>query len=393
MLLLETLRKEFQANLFESVLPFWLQHGLDRVHGGYFACLDRQGQRFDPRKYVWMQGRAVWMFARLARTVPNPDPRWQEAAELIFRFVEQYARRGEPRAWFSLSAAGEPVFFQRKPYSAAFVCLAYIEYGRLTGRAELLDEAAELFRQIQRWTADGSLLGRPVLAGQQSYSQLADIMIQAMLAMELLEATGEAQYREPLAQALQQVKQHWLPEQRFLVENAAPQNPHFAEYPEGRLVCAGSSMEVAWFLLHGLRHMPDAELERQLLASILGAMEFGWDREFGGIYYFQDLQGRPTPALESNMKLWWPHTEALYALTLGYSKTGDAAYLQWLEKVQAYTWKTFVDREHGEWFGYCDRQGNVAIDSKGGAYKCIFHVPRCLWNCLQVLEQLTGKEA
>ena len=85
------------------------------------------------------------------------------------------------------------------------------------------------------------------------------------------------------------------------------------------------------------------------------------------------------------MKLWWPHTEAIYALVLAYTKTGDAKWLRWLERVDAYTFRTFVDWEHGEWFGYCDRYGKPALELKGGPYKGFFHVPRCLLFSLQRL--------
>lgn len=63
----------------------------------------------------------------------------------------------------------------------------------------------------------------------------------------------------------------------------------------------------------------------------------------------------------------------------------------------------------GSWFGYLDRQGNVAQRFKGGPYKgksrlstawltsftisCTlgyFHVPRCLHVCLKLLDELVS---
>ena len=107
-------------------------------------------------------------------------------------------------------------------------------------------------------------------------------------------------------------------------------------------------------------------------------------------YYFMDIEDKPQIPLESNMKLWWPHTEAIYACVLAYTMTGDERYKQWLDRVHSYTWRTFVDAEYGEWFGYCDRRGEVALDTKGGPYKCIFHVPRCLLFSMQAIDKLTA---
>ena len=66
-------------HLTNSVLPFWLNHTLDREHGGYFSGVDRRGRVYDPRKYVWMQARAVWKFQTLYSTF-DARPEYREAA-------------------------------------------------------------------------------------------------------------------------------------------------------------------------------------------------------------------------------------------------------------------------------------------------------------------------
>ena len=56
--------------------------------------------------------------------------------------------------------------------------------------------------------------------------------------------------------------------------------------------------------------------------------------------------------LESNMKLWWPHTEAIYATTLAYSLIvrDKALFSPGSERIDAYAFAHFSDPEHGEWF-------------------------------------------
>ena len=39
-------------------------------------------------------------------------------------------------------------------------------------------------------------------------------------------------------------------------------------------------------------------------------------------------------------KLWWPHTEALIALTFAYARTQDEKWLPWLRKVHDYRCET-----------------------------------------------------
>ena len=93
----------------------------------------------------------------------------------------------------------------------------------------------------------------------------------------------------------------------------------------------------------------------------------------------------------ANNKLWWPHTEALIALTSALrtlqsrgtnveSPQGvtPSTLLLWLVKTEAFCQRAFVDKQHGGWFGYCRRDGGLHSTAKGGNYKGFFHTPRGL---------------
>jgi N-acylglucosamine 2-epimerase len=146
---------------------------------------------------------------------------------------------------------------------------------------------------------------------------------------------------------------------------------------------------VGWFLIHlcKLNHgTPEAaSCMKMALEAIEGSLVLGWDAQYGGgILYMMDVLDKPIAdaTVTATNKLWWPHAEALYALTLAYTETRDARFLGWLERVHAYVYEHFVDSVerggHGEWYGYLDRQGAVFNRCKGGNYKGCFHVPRAL---------------
>ena len=63
--LFETMAARYRKELYSNVLPFWLECSQDKEYGGYFTCLNRDGSVFDTDKFVWLQGREVWMFAML----------------------------------------------------------------------------------------------------------------------------------------------------------------------------------------------------------------------------------------------------------------------------------------------------------------------------------------
>lgn len=383
--MLEAYAEQYREDLTGRVIPFWLDHSLDREYGGYFTCLERDGTVYDTKKYLWLQGRQVWTFSRLYNEFEARDE-YLEAAGLGLRFIRAHARDPQGRFYFSLTRDGRPYFYQRKPYAAVFYLLGLLEYGRATNDRGCLAEAEEVFWRVVEWIERPELMDRPVLAGQPTVSSLANVMVLASMAIELQRVRPDPRYLEVMAKAVAGARRHYDPERRLLMEHALLAEGNIAEWPEGRFFNPGHSIEVGWFLLHLLEFVDDPDCRQLALDAIEGSLEFGWDKEYGGLFYFMDVEGKPTLQLESSMKLWWPHTEALYAVILAYDLTREPRWLEWLERLDAYACGHFVDREYGEWFGYCDRRGELTHTCKGGSYKGCFHVPRFLLMSLQRLE-------
>ncbi|HEU5147075.1 MAG TPA: AGE family epimerase/isomerase, partial [Chryseosolibacter sp.] len=111
-----------------------------------------------------------------------------------------------------------------------------------------------------------------------------------------------------------------------------------------------------------------------------------------GILYFLDVKGHPPQQLEWDQKLWWVHIETLVTLLKGHLYTGNKACLEWFERVHEYSWKHFADPEHGEWYGYLNRQGEVLLPLKGGKWKGCFHVPRGFYQCWKTLSAIGEKK-
>lgn len=373
--------RRYRAELLESVIPFWMTHSLDREYGGYHSCLDRDGAIYDPRKYVWMLGREAWMMSRLYNTLEKRDE-WLDAARLGVDFIRKYAFDDQGRFYFSVSREGAPAGFQRKPYAAVFVTLALLEYSKATRGEEYLDEARKLFWRIDDWIHDPRLLGRAATVT----NTLADVMVQASMATELFTVIDDPRYGEMMQGCVDRAFRHFDERHNVFLENVNKDGTSLREYPEGRLCSPGHVLEVCWFLLHIFEKFPDAKRQAQVLGIIEGALELGWDRAYGGIEYFIDIERKPPMQLEAPMKLWWVHSEALYGLVLAYTLTKDEKWLTWLHMVDEYCFRVFADPKHGEWYGYCDREGSVTNSLKGGAYKGCFHVPRALLFSVQRIE-------
>lgn len=342
----------YKQELLENIIPFWMKHSIDPEHGGFWTCLDRQGNLYDDRKYVWLNGRQVWTLSKLYNTVERRQE-WLDAAQKGAAFLRKHVYDEQGRCYFALNRDGSPAAYQRKPYGALFVMLGFLELSKATGDESFRAEALNLFEKMQRWIADPTLLGRP----GKLPSQLADIYAMAFMSLEL-------------GQSYQPVNINAHIQKGVLLETAAPLST-----PEGRLFCPGSSFEIAWILM---RLNP----EPWHLDVIEATMQH-WDN---GFPYFIDIEGHPTFQLEHSQRLWWVHVEALIALAQAYKHTGDAKWLKWFDQVDAWTWKHLRDPDYGEWYGYLDKHGNPELTCKGNHYKGCFHIPRALLYCSQLLE-------
>ena len=118
----ELLANKYNNELYDSVLPFWLEKSQDLEYGGYFTCLNRDGSVFDTDKFVWLQGREVWMFAMLYNKVEK-NPAWLECARQGAEFLEKYGHDGNYDFYFSLTREGRPII---QPYNIFSNTFKYI---------------------------------------------------------------------------------------------------------------------------------------------------------------------------------------------------------------------------------------------------------------------------
>ena len=175
------------------------------------------------------------------------------------------------------------------------------------------------------------------------------------------------------------------------LETVGPDGEYLGDRPEGSCVNPGHAIETAWFILAEGKHRNDKAMIERALPILDWSLELGWDPKYGGILYFVDIEGKQPVQYEWDMKLFWPHNEAIYATLLAYSLTGDPKWEAWFEKILKWSLARFPDRQYGEWFGYLHRDGTVSHDLKGNMWKGPFHIPRQLLYCHLLLEEMLKK--
>jgi N-acylglucosamine 2-epimerase len=385
------LASQYKSELFENVIPFWQKHSKDEEYGGYYTCLDRTGNVFDTDKFVWLQGREVWMFSSLYNQVEK-RPDWLEMARHGASFLQKYGRDDQGNWYFSLTRDGKPLV---QPYNIFSDCFATMAFGQLYKAT-----GDEMYGQIAKDTFDNILVrstnpkGRynKAFPGTRPLKGFSLPMILCNLSLEIEHLLPPRLVAETIGTCIDEVMNVFYdPESGLIRENVNPDGS-FSDSFEGRLLNPGHAIEAMWFIMDLAERQNDQALMKKAVQIVLRTLNLGWDHEFGGIYYFLDIKGNPPQQLEWDQKLWWVHIETLISLIKGYAHTGNPECLNWFEKVHQYTWSHFVDTEYDEWFGYLNRRGEVLLPLKGGKWKGCFHVPRGLYQVWQTLERIKKRE-
>lgn len=383
----ENLAELYKEELLQNVLPFWLSHSQDAEFGGYFTCLDREGKVYDTDKFVWLQGRQVWMFAMLYNKVEKKQE-WLDCAIQGAEFLRQYGHDGDYNWYFSLTREGRPLVEPYNIFSYTFATMAFGQLGLATGNKEYEEIARTTFLKILSKTANPKGKWNKAIPGTRDLKGFALPMILCNLTLEIEHLLDENYLLETMETCIHEVMDVFYREELGLVVENVELDGQLSDSFEGRLVNPGHSIEAMWFMMDLGVRLKKPELVEKATNIALKMVEYGWDKEYGGIFYFLDRKGYPPQQLEWDQKLWWVHVETLITMLKGYRLTGSPECLEWFEKIHEYTWTHFKDREYPEWFGYLNRQGEVLLNLKGGKWKGCFHVPRGLYQCWKVLEEM-----
>lgn len=377
----------YRTELIHHILPFWLQHSKDELNGGYFTCLDAAGKVYDTDKFMWLQGRQVWCFAYMYTHVEQRKE-WLDFALHGAEFMKKHGRDEQGNWYFSLTADGKPLVQPYNIFSDCFATMAFAALDKASPSDEWKELAINTFENILARRKNSKGIYNKIVPGTRSLKNFSLPMILCNLALELEHLLGSERVNAFLPEVIQEVMEvFYQPETGLILENVY-EDGSFCDSFEGRLLNPGHSIEAMWFIMDlGVRMKNNALIENAK-NIMLRTLEHGWDKEFGGIFYFLDYKGSPVQQLEWDQKLWWVHVEALVALAKGYQLTGDERCAQWFEEVHQYTWKNFKDPHHDEWFGYLNRRGEVLIEAKGGKWKGCFHIPRSLYQVWKTLESL-----
>ena len=401
----------YSRELKDNILGFWLPRCEDKQFGGYLNCFDNLGKNlvgYD--KYTWSQGRFLWMFSKLAVTeaplfTESERKEFLRLADNGYSFIKDHCLMG-PDDWrciFLLNRDGSPKkvagydTLDMSIYADCFVIIGMAAYSVSKGCLDAYCFAKRLYISACERIKSGVFNTLPYpLSPQYRAHGIPMIMTNVAKELYLAALVHDKEYTSALLSDMDRTASDVLDnfmDSGFLIHEVIDKDNRKVEGLLGQHINPGHSIEDSWFIYDASSLLHRPEMAQKASKMMKASFEKGWDEEFGGVLHFVNLDGQPL-VFESDSteptitlvkggwgdKLWWEHSETLYASLLFYSLTGDKDYKAIHDRTLDYVKRHFInpDKSIGEWIQILTREGKPQEKVVALPVKDPFHITRNL---------------
>lgn len=384
----------YKEYLYKDVLPFWEERTLDEVNGGYLHCFDRRGNLYDNEKYIWFQGRQLWMFSRLYRE--TGEEKWYKLAKAgrDFLIEDSCAYAGGGRFNYQLDPTGKEVRLGTNSVHTDFFVLQGLgEYALATGDETDLPLIRQMWPLYVKNRLDPEC--KDVFHSVYDPRFISYPLGVPFLATIMYELLGEEALKIGIDCACITLYKYAKDDYQVLFENLSPVGEILLE-DTGTICNPGHTAEAMWFAMDCARMAGKPEILRRAAEVLEWNWQKGVDHQRGGFYSFLNVTGdepyqaawhKETGARWDD-KVWWANCEPLVSLSLAANELNSHEWFERFLEHHEFTQKYFADHIYGEWFSTLRVDNSVADDNKGSLWKAAYHLPRALLYTYKELEAI-----
>lgn len=412
----------YENELTNYILPFWLSRAVDSSCGGYFNCFDNRGIiRVSTDKYIWSQGRFVWLFSRLADMRADVFTRDQRASFLdLARGGADFLLRHcliAPDDWrcvFLTDRAGNPKRvdgwdqYDMSIFADCFVVCGLARFALASESEAEYAFAKRLYQSCVERVEENRFHTLPYPLSDRYCAHsipmiLTNVAVELYRAAERLDDATCPALRNDIARFSGETVTRFI-DGNDVVHEIINRNGDPLDGLLGQHANPGHTLEDTWFLQEAADLLQDKRLEEGAFRAAKKALDIGWDAEFGGLLHYADLSGgpprtvflgkKPEPAERQvaegwGDKLWWVHAEALYTTLLFALRRNDQSMLDWHQRIFDYTFSQFPnpDSETREWIQILGRDGAPQDKCVALPVKDPYHIARALILLIELLDQ------
>lgn len=388
---LKQLAVAVEDNLYNNIIPFWLNHSVDSINGGFFGTVDNEGNG-DPEahKALILNARILWTFSGLY--MKDKDQRYLLMADRAYQYIDNHFIDKEfGGGFYTVDKAGKCLTDTKNTYANAFLIYGLAEYFRATGNQAALEHAKKTFMTLEKFAHDS-------IYGGYSESFLRDWSPAPPRKGGFLNNDGKTMNTSlHLMEAFANLHRVWVSpilserlEEMITLTLEKIINPetHLQYYMFNRdwsnradIKSYGHDIECSWLLLESAEILGNEVLiERVKKASLAMAQSTLEALNPDGRLVYESVNGKAMKALQ-----WWAQAEAVVGYVNAWQLTGDEVWLDRAQSVWAYTDKTFIDKQFGEWYWGLEEDEQINRETpKISDWKCPYHNSRM---CMEVIRR------
>jgi len=386
----------YRNHLLADIMPFWEKRTKDDIAGGYLTCFDRKGNLTDENKYIWFQARQLYMFSAMYNRIEK-DKKWLDLAKWGRDFLVKYAYAGDGRWYYQLDREGGIQKGTISVYTDLFMLKALCEYAKAGVSDEDLCLINETYDTLERNLHNPNF--KAIYHGTWSpkYKRHGLYMISLIAAHCAANVLGNSRTRRLIDHCLEQILYVFAKDEYEALFESVGWDGCVIFEPEGLVVNPGHTMESMWFVMEEALSRKSPALFDRAVRILDWACKQGFDEMCGGIYSYLDALGgvplQTTWHTEVNAswddKVWWVHSEALYALALVAVEKDSQEHFDRFIALHDFCQKYFFDRKYGEWYAELYRDGSPKLTDKGTLWKACYHLPRAIMMTANLFERYT----
>lgn len=416
------LLKFYKHQVEENILPFWLK-AFDYEFGGVYTCFNNEGTKLlGTDKYVWSQGRYLWILSKLYEMnqqgeIKVDSDTVKEQAVLTMGFLKKHVLLPNGSCGFLLTREGiekevsPGAGFDGSMFADCFVLLGFSRYMKaFCKQQDLLEWTWKLYLNVEDRIRLHSYktYPYPTPGGMKAHSVpmiMLNVTQELKACLSGLDREKEACLERKEMDCIHRILNEFCDQDYAVAEMLCSGSGSRDGSVLTRHLNPGHSIEDGWFILHSALPKGRKDIADKARRMILKALELGWDKQDGGILRYVDYEfgGRPkgSPGEDSlsklicetwDYKLWWPHSESLYALLLLDAIDQEAEIEEWYLTLHQYSFSVFPNphKKTGEWIQIRKRRGEPEDRVVALPVKDPYHILRNMLLIIDLLSENSG---
>ncbi len=378
--------------LTKGILPFWMNHMVDRQNGGFFGRIDGNNQAHPTaNKSVILNTRILWTFS-VAYQYQSVS-KYRFMADRAYDYISKYFMDDvEGGVFWMLDHQGNVIDNKKQIYAQAFAIYALSEYFKINPNRRAKEYSTQLFELIEEHAFDRQRNGY-IEALDSKWSTLKDVR----LSEKDLNAEKTMNTHLHVLEAYTNLYRIWKSDNlkhqlsnlvRLILEKFVSQDFHFKLFfnmnwvLKNKVFSFGHDIEGSWLLCEAAEELRDPSVTKAVKETAIRMVDSalkGMDDD-GALMN----EGGPDGLRDTN-KDWWPQAEALVGLVNAWQLSGEYKYMRIAERVWDFISNNLKDPK-GEWHWGTTRDGQLLTDEdKAGPWKCPYHNSRAMFELIRRL--------